>query len=161
VDPDTPRFSIFVGGLSNAWVLVDGEAKAPHGRRKTLRLNFKRVDGKAVFVPPAEWVYRLSKRDVPAQRKKERPEPAHEGDRDLRGKILKAEGKHLLLSVGSDDGVRRGEKLEVFRLRPQPVYLGRVEILEVTPHSSVARPVAPFARGDSPRAGDEVARQIR
>jgi len=75
---DTTRFSIFVSGLSNGWVLVDplvgGRAEAPVIRRKTLQLNFKRVgdrfslDSREIqFVPPAEWIYRASTIRLPAE----------------------------------------------------------------------------------------------
>jgi hypothetical protein len=67
---DSQRFSIFVGGLSNAFVKVDPLSKgnaAPVIRRKTLQLNFKRVGDRynldsrdIAFEPPAEWVYRAS-----------------------------------------------------------------------------------------------------
>ena len=68
---DSTRFSIFISGLSNGWVLVDpiiaGKGQTPEVRRKTLQLNFKRigerlsVDSREIsFVPPAEWIYRAS-----------------------------------------------------------------------------------------------------
>jgi hypothetical protein len=69
---DSQRFSIFVGGLSNAFVKVDpltkDKADQPVIRRKTLQLNFKRagdrynLDSRDItFEPPAEWVYRASR----------------------------------------------------------------------------------------------------
>ena len=68
---DANRFSIFVSGLSNGWVITDpppGKKDAkPVVRRKTLQLNFKRIgdrfnmDSRDIsFVPPAEWMYRAS-----------------------------------------------------------------------------------------------------
>jgi hypothetical protein len=74
---DTTRFSIFVTGLSNGQVLVDGvsgsRAEAPVIRRKTLQLNFKRVgdrfslDSREIqFVAPAEWLYRASTLRLPS-----------------------------------------------------------------------------------------------
>lgn len=68
---DCTRFSIFVRGLSNGFVLVDpltpgGE---PVARFKTLQLNFRRqgdrfsVDSRDIsFVAPAEWIYRAAGR---------------------------------------------------------------------------------------------------
>jgi len=77
---DATRFSIFISGLSNGWVLVDalpsgaGKAEAPVIRRKTLQLNFKRVsdrtslDSRAInFESPAEWIYRASQIQLPAE----------------------------------------------------------------------------------------------
>jgi hypothetical protein len=74
---DSSRFSIFVSGLSNGWVLVDpvggGADARPVIRRKTLQLNFKRVSDRYVvdtrevsFVPPAEWIYRVARLRLPA-----------------------------------------------------------------------------------------------
>jgi RNA polymerase sigma factor (sigma-70 family) len=289
---DASRFSVFVSGLSNGFVvdpLISGKSEPPLVRRKTLRLNFKRVGDRMVFVPPAEWVYRAAKVVVPggraAQRQPDkagpdadparavpwvldwcasemdlagpdadiargrlvlanlekqaehwqkerhqlqamirewrkligqapaeegarerderqavlkglerrlasgdrddlarqadlqllrrrlkalpqapghelkREEPPPEGRGELRGKVQKVEGDLLLLSVGADDGARPGERLEVFRLGPQPVYLGQVEILEVQPRASVAR-LLRRSPGQTPRAGDEVGRAV-
>jgi hypothetical protein len=73
---DTTRFSIFVSGLSNGWVLVDpvgaGSDARPVVRRKTLQLNFKRSGSTynsespdITFVAPAEWIYRATRLRVP------------------------------------------------------------------------------------------------
>jgi hypothetical protein len=74
---DSTRFSIFISGLSNGWVLVDpivagNKGEAPVVRRKTLQLNFKRlgerlsVDSREIsFEPPAEWIYRASQIRLP------------------------------------------------------------------------------------------------
>jgi RNA polymerase sigma factor (sigma-70 family) len=63
----------------------------------------------------------------------------------------------IVLSVGRDDGVENGEILEVYRLQPQPRYLGRVKVKEVTATQSVAEPVS---RQSDIRPGDRVARRI-
>jgi len=68
---DATRFSIFVRGLSNGFVLVDPLTPGgqPITRYKTLQLNFKRqadrfsVDSRDIsFAPPAEWIYRAAGR---------------------------------------------------------------------------------------------------
>jgi hypothetical protein len=68
---DTTRFSIFVGGLSNGYVVVDPPAPGlpPITRYKTLQLNFERhgerfsVDARDIkFKAPAEWIYRAASR---------------------------------------------------------------------------------------------------
>ncbi len=77
---DSTRFSIFVSGLSNGWVLVDpivagvGKQEPPVVRRKTLQLNFKRLgdrytlDSRQInFVAPPEWIYRASQIRLPAE----------------------------------------------------------------------------------------------
>jgi hypothetical protein len=78
---DSNRYSIFVSGLSNGWVLTDppsGQKNAqPVVRRKTLQLNFKRLgdrflmDSREIsYVPPAEWLYRASSILIKNQEKK-------------------------------------------------------------------------------------------
>jgi hypothetical protein len=68
---DATRFSIFVHGLSNGFVIVDPlvPGEAPITRSKTLQMNFKRLgdrfllDGRDIsFQPPAEWIYRAASR---------------------------------------------------------------------------------------------------
>lgn len=71
---DSNRYSIFISGLSNGWVITDAGKKGelPVVRRKTLQLNFKRLgdrflmDSREIsFEPPAEWIYRASTLQVP------------------------------------------------------------------------------------------------
>lgn len=70
---DTTRFSIFIRGLSNGFVIVDALAagQAPITRYKTLQLNFRRngdrfsLDSRDItFVAPAEWIYRAGNRTI-------------------------------------------------------------------------------------------------
>jgi hypothetical protein len=78
---DSNRYSIFVTGLSNGWVITD----PPGGkggedvvvRRKTLQLNFKRLgdrfsrDSRDIsFVAPAEWMYRPTMVKIPEMKEK-------------------------------------------------------------------------------------------
>jgi hypothetical protein len=81
VDPESNRYSIFVGGLSNGWSVTDPIPPETQSviRRKSLQLNFKRVgdrfyqDSREIhFVPPAQWVYRAVKLK-PAEKKEEKP----------------------------------------------------------------------------------------
>ena len=74
VNPDSNRYSIFVGGLSNGWSLAEDPAdpKKQVVRRKTLQLNFRRVGDRynqtsdeIKFVPPAEWIYRATNVRIP------------------------------------------------------------------------------------------------
>jgi hypothetical protein len=73
---DSNRYTIFVTGLSNGWVLVDpivgGKGEAPVVRRKTLQLNFERrgdrfhMDSREIsFKAPYEWIYRASQLRLP------------------------------------------------------------------------------------------------
>jgi hypothetical protein len=71
---ESNNYSVFVSGLSNGWALTD--PLTPGGdyvvRRKTLKLNFKRLGDKYYmkneeihFDGPAEWVYRASSLTIP------------------------------------------------------------------------------------------------
>jgi hypothetical protein len=70
-------------------------------------------------------------------------------------------GGLLKLTIGSDSGLAKGHTLEIYRLSPIPSqskYLGRVRILDVTPHEAVAQPLGRLS--DKPQAGDHVATRI-
>ena len=43
-----------------------------------------------------------------------------------------------LLSIGSESGLRLGQKLDVYRLKPEPKYLGTIEIQHLTSDQAVA-----------------------
>src|SRR5207244_299438 len=47
----------------------------------------------------------------------------------------------VTISVGSDAGVAKGMRLDVFRLAPTARYLGKLDVVEVRARQSVARPV--------------------
>ena len=75
---DTTRFSIFVRGLSNGYVIVNPlvEGKASYTRYKTLQLNFRRIGDRysvdardMVFLSPAEWLYRPGGRTIFEEKK--------------------------------------------------------------------------------------------
>jgi hypothetical protein len=82
---ESNRYSIFVSGLSNGVAQTD--ALEPGGktvtRRKTLRLDFKRIgdqyyqDAREIhFMPPATWIYRAANlKAVKDEKKEEKPAP--------------------------------------------------------------------------------------
>lgn len=81
VNPDTSRFSIFVGGLSDGMATVDGPNNKEIIRRKTLQLNFKRVgdkmnqDSRDFRFVSSEWIYRaMDGKDVAAPAPEKQPE---------------------------------------------------------------------------------------
>jgi hypothetical protein len=64
----------------------------------------------------------------------------------------------LTITLGTDAGVQKGVTLEVYRLKPEPKYLGKVEVIEVHPDNSVAKPVG---RSSSPiEVGDRVTTSV-
>ena len=84
LDADGGPFSLYVGGLSNAWA-ADEERQV---RRKTLRLDFREDGGQMRLVGEPQWLYRPSKAAA--------PEPADQADElrrtiaDLRRQLEKA-----------------------------------------------------------------------
>jgi hypothetical protein len=64
----------------------------------------------------------------------------------------------VTLTIGSDAGLAKGNTLEVYRLRPEPAYLGTLEILQVRPDEAVAKPQARL-RGQI-KVGDQVSSNI-
>lgn len=71
----------------------------------------------------------------------------------VEGLVKKVDKSGLLtLNLGTDTGLKKGQALEVYRLRPIPVYLGRVRIVEVSAKESVAqmigKPQKPIQVGD-------------
>jgi hypothetical protein len=81
---------------------------------------------------------------------------------NVEGLIRTADSGGLLkLTIGSDAGLAKGHTLELYRLSSvasQSKYLGRVRILEVTPHEAVAQPLGRLS--DKPQPGDHVASRI-
>jgi regulator of replication initiation timing len=69
-------------------------------------------------------------------------------------------GGHVEISIGSDDGLEKGQKLEVYRIAPdQAMYLGRIEVLETAPDRAVCRIIPEYRKGEMQR-GDRVASKI-
>jgi hypothetical protein len=66
------------------------------------------------------------------------------------------------ISLGSDQGLKKYNTLEVFRLNPRPEYLGTIRVVDVYNHKSVARMMrTPYAAARGPlRPGDQVASKI-
>ncbi len=70
------------------------------------------------------------------------------------GVVVSVGEKNLIeISIGSDDGIRVGNKLDVYR---NNAYLGKVIVLKTTPDRAVAEIIPEFRRGTI-RKGDRVA----
>jgi hypothetical protein len=77
------------------------------------------------------------------------------------GKIEKLNGDLVQIDRGIDHGVNKGNTLEVFRLQPEPKYLGIITILEATQTQSVGRLVVmDKAARPELKVGDLVASKI-
>jgi len=82
---------------------------------------------------------------------------------NVKGTVTRADPETNLaqLSIGSDAGLLQGHTLHVYRLNPiadRSIYLGVLEIVEVTPHAAVGRPLKPM--GTPMRPGDRVAAHL-
>jgi hypothetical protein len=77
------------------------------------------------------------------------------------GKVLANPGNGLVeISLGKDDGLMQGHKLEVYRISPNAsTYLGRVEVVTTDIDRSVAKILPEFQKGIIQR-GDNVASQF-
>lgn len=78
------------------------------------------------------------------------------------GVVLASSSEGLVeISLGSDDGIRKGNLLEVYRLRPDSTkYLGRIEIIRTAPDKSVAKVIPEFRKGVIEKE-DRVATRLR
>jgi hypothetical protein len=79
----------------------------------------------------------------------------------VEGIVMKVDnvGKYVEISVGSDDGLRKGHRLQVYRVKPQGKYVGQIEIIEVDPERAVARILSSFKQTNI-QEGDLVANRI-
>lgn len=75
----------------------------------------------------------------------------------VEGQILRLGAKDLLeISIGSDDGLKQGHTLEVFRNNS---YLGRVIVRETTPDRAVVQIIPEYRKGII-KVGDRVATKL-
>jgi hypothetical protein len=72
----------------------------------------------------------------------------------LDGVVLAVPQQNLVeISIGADDGLRKGHKLEVVRMNGATAYVGRIEVTQTTPDRAVCRVLpemlrSPMQRGD-------------
>lgn len=76
---------------------------------------------------------------------------------DLKGEILEvSNSQRVVVSLGRDDGLREGHRLEVYR---GGQYLGRIEIKTIKDDQAIGQILASFRKGYI-QAGDKVASKI-
>ena len=76
----------------------------------------------------------------------------------MRGQVLAVDQDNRVeISLGSDDGLRSGNMLEVFR---DSKYLGRMQVLETHPHRAVGKILKEYQQ-DVIHTGDEVATRFK
>jgi chromosome segregation ATPase len=77
---------------------------------------------------------------------------------DARGTVKTVQNELATITIGTDAGINVGNVLQVYRVRPQPEYLGTLTILAATPHEAVGR--LSGAKRSQVRVGDEVAARV-
>ncbi len=82
----------------------------------------------------------------------------------IKGKVDKVDPRDptlVQISLGSDQGLKQNQTLEVYRLGPDPQYLGRIRIEDVREHVAVGKLVRNSVVGNRPfKTGDIVASSI-
>jgi len=80
----------------------------------------------------------------------------------VEGRVLTAAGSGGLveISLGADAGLRKGDRLEVYRTGAGgPTYLGRVEVVEAVPDRAVCKIIPEYQKG-AIQKGDHVASKL-
>lgn len=78
------------------------------------------------------------------------------------GQVMAAGGGGLIeISLGADDGLKKGDRLEVYRTGGAggATYLGRVEVVEAVPERSVCKIIPEYQKG-AIQKGDRVASKL-
>jgi beta-lactamase regulating signal transducer with metallopeptidase domain len=67
--------------------------------------------------------------------------PAKPPSNDAEGVVLNADARtgQVIISIGSASGIKAGSQLEVYRLKPNPKYLGKIEILAAQENRALGR----------------------
>ena len=76
----------------------------------------------------------------------------------VEGKVteLNATRRSMEISIGSDDGLKVGQELYVFRIQPRAEYIGKVKIVSVYPDQAVAEVIGNTVNGKKVQEGDIV-----
>ena len=82
---------------------------------------------------------------------------------DVEGEVDKVDSnnRRVEITIGSDDGLVVGHELHLYRLGPEPKYLGKVKIISVDPDRAVAEVIGKTNRGEKIQEHDIVATKIR
>lgn len=96
----------------------------------------------------------LRARGVTAVAKQATPPPEQ-----VRGTVKAIDGNLATISIGTDAGVNKDNVLYLYRLSPNPEYLGELTILSATPFEAVGR-IKTTKRQTVVKPGDEVASRI-
>ncbi len=68
--------------------------------------------------------------------------------------------RRVEITIGSDDGLVAGHELNLYRLKPRPEFLGKIQIVAVDPNQAVGRVVGKTYQGKKIKEGDIVSSTI-
>ena len=126
--------------------LLDGS----HAAKDTERVMKERHEQLVQQVAALNYAVRLNGIDINVVSLNAPPPP-------LDGVVLKVNPKDFLeISLGSDDGLKEGHTMEVFR---DALYLGKVIIMKVTPNRAIGRVLPEYKRGPI-KVDDRVATKL-
>lgn len=75
-------------------------------------------------------------------------------------KRVDQEGRYVLISIGSDDELKKGHRLIVYRREPEPLFVGKIEAIDVKPDEAVCK-IIPSLLKHPIRTGDHVETESR
>jgi len=81
----------------------------------------------------------------------------------VQGEVARVDtqNKSVEITIGSDDGLVPGHELFLYRVKPNPEFLGKIKILSVDPDQSVGRVIGTTIQGKKIKEGDIVSSTIR
>lgn len=83
-------------------------------------------------------------------------DPSAKNEDPIEGKVTRADGDLVTLSIGSDAGLVKGRELSVFRLGDKPRYLGKIKLVEVMAKTAVGQALKTDKMTGKIEVGDEV-----
>jgi multidrug efflux pump subunit AcrA (membrane-fusion protein) len=76
-------------------------------------------------------------------------------------KEVDSTNRRIVISIGSDDGLVQGHELYVYRTKPRPEYVCKVQIIAVDPDQAVCRVVGNTNQGKKMKEGDIVSSSVK
>ena len=80
----------------------------------------------------------------------------------VEGEVVKVDAKNqnVEISIGSNDGLKVGHVLYLYRTSPSPEFLGKIEIIQVDVQQAVGRVIGKNLHGKKIQEGDNVSTKI-
>src|SRR5262245_51279400 len=130
-------------------MVAENVAKSFQERAEKLATQLKEL------LPDAKSIEGPKKTKSSEPPKKSEPPPP-----EIRGQIRELKDGLAVISIGSDAGLESGQKLDVFRFKPAPKYLGTITIVDLKPKSAVGK-IEPASGKVTIELGDEVSSKLK